>query len=178
MHVTISSSFMILTWIAIALLTLGLIGCLRNLQLLSKSIEDRLQSPARPKPGDTVRLPPQLASEIENGRDVLLLFVQAECSSCLRALNAILEPVSATRATLMVLWKGDRHPDYATVGMPFSTEAFSALNVALTPFGLLVHDSKIIVSSTLGSADSVEKLLKIVDQRDVDQVLRLPSKVE
>ena len=155
------SAFITLTWFAIVLLTLGVIGCLRNIQLLSKSIEDRLQSPARLKPGDTVQVPQQLKDHLADDEHTLMLFVQAECSSCLAAIREVLPAMPPDAKDVIVLWKGDRHPDYATLGLPFSHEAFRKLNIGVTPFAVVLRDSRVVLSSSLGSITSINRVLEV-----------------
>lgn len=152
------SSFMTLTWAAILLLTLGLVGCLRNIRMLSHDIDARLQSPVRVKAGDKVLLPPSVELD-DSFRNVALLFLQAQCRSCITALEAFTTLFEGMQEMyLMPLWKGDPHPDYADVGTPHAGEAFRALNVGLTPYIVLLDGDTVVLSSRVGSSTDINRV--------------------
>lgn len=158
-----SLSFVIITWIAIALLTLGLVGCIRYVKLLDANIDERLQSPARLKPGDTVYLPQELSDRVSPAKLTVLLFVQAGCSTCLAALERIQQVAGdLDHMTLLALWKGDAHPKFEGVGVPNSTDAFQALHVAVTPFLVFLHNNEVVMSAALGSKQALAQVEGII----------------
>lgn len=163
------ASFVLVTWMAIALLTLGIIGCIRNLRLLSETIETRLQSPARLKAGDRVRVPAHLQAAVGATSFTALLFLQAECPSCLTALETLKKAVERYPQTeLAVLWKGDPHPGFADVGVPHAVDAFRAMNVGLTPFFVVLRDDTVILSSRVGSRDDLDGVQDVLAQYNSD----------
>lgn len=155
---TFTAAFVITTWIALLLLTLGVVGCLRNIKLLAEAIDARLQSPVRVTAGDRVSLP-AVYDRPPGTAFSALLFVQAECGSCLLALERLREALTGrSDIDLLVLWKGDRHPKYAQVGIPHATDAFRSLNVGLTPYFVLLSDDKVVMASRAGSSEHLERI--------------------
>lgn len=156
---TFEASFIIVTWVIIALLTLGLMGCIRMIRQLSDSIDTRLQSPLRLEAGHRVRLPSQFSKAADQNEYSALLFVQAECTFCLKALDYLTSVVHDLPTThLLVFWRGDRHPRFADVGMPHAGDAFHTLHISLTPFFVLLKDDVVLISSRVGSTETLDKV--------------------
>ncbi|WP_114592046.1 hypothetical protein [Euzebya pacifica] len=149
------TSFAVLTWMAIAVLTAGLVGCLRALSALRASVEDRMGTPRRLAVGDTIRLPAGLLST-RTERRCALLFVRAGCRSCETALERLTPCMDEMPdAELLVLWQGE--PDPRWPGVPQAAEAFEALNVGVVPFFALLEGNRVIARGGLGSRELLDR---------------------
>lgn len=149
------TSFAVLTWLVLALLTAGLVGCLRALSALRASIEDRMGTPRRLAVGDTVRLPAGLAAS-RTERLCAMLFVRAGCRSCEAALERFSPHLSGSPGReLLVLWQGD--PDPRWPGVPQAQDAFEALSVGVVPFFALLDGDRVIARGGLGSRELLDR---------------------
>lgn len=160
------TSFLIITWAVIALLALGLAGCLRAIRTLSIRLDDAHRSPRRLEVGDALSVPPTVTDGAGGARHLGLLFATASCVTCRTAVDA-LHPVAAALdgVVLQVLWGEEPPAGYEDVGLAHQREVFHALRVPVTPL-LVVVDTTTSTVAARGLLGSPEEL------RRAEQVLR------
>lgn len=154
------TSFLIITWVVIALLALGLAGCLRAIRTLSLRLDDAYQSPRRLQVGDALAVPPSVAAAAGAARHVALLFATASCAACTTAVDA-LQPVTADldEVALQVLWGEEPPAGYEGVGLAHQREVFQTLRVPVTPLLVVVDTttSTVVARGLLGSPDELRR---------------------
>lgn len=174
------TSFLIITWVVIALLALGLAGCLRAIRTLSIRLDDAHQSPRRLQVGDALSVPPTVTDVAGGARHLGLLFATASCATCRTAVDA-LRPVVDDLAgvALQVLWGEESPPGYEDVGLAHQREVFQALRVPVTPLLVVVDTatSTVAARGLLGSPDELrraeEVLRAVAGRRDAVPADRL-----
>ena len=152
------TSALIVTWIALVLLSFVVAGLVRQVHALSSGGAAR-QGPAGLRAGDAAV-----------GLDVLgvegpavLLFLRATCSTCVEVLDAATAEVGG-RMPVAAVYEG-RAPDVppGVVAVGEQGRLFSAYGALATPFAVLVGpDGRIAAATPVGSRDAVHHLLAAV----------------
>jgi hypothetical protein len=170
--VSFETSALILTWVAIAMLALAMAGLLRQIRTLAATV-----APGITQLGPTIGLPaPQL-----NGREArwpnsaILVFLDAGCQTCEQLIPRLtaLSDIHGGQLTFVAVFRGD-----AVLPVGSSLEilanqqsAFDSFRVPVTPFGVAVASSGLIVAARpIGSAKALEELVEGVRERSLENV--------
>ena len=81
-------ALLLLSWVALTILTVGVIGLARAVNMLHSRIAEGVVGPRRLTAGDTVQLPSGLRESLTQDA-VLILFVTAGCQSCVQAVKEL-----------------------------------------------------------------------------------------
>ncbi|KAB8165742.1 hypothetical protein FH609_015100 [Streptomyces sp. 3MP-14] len=158
-----TTSALILSWVAIALLALVVSGLVRQVHQLSRGQVVREQGRLGVTPGSAAPGADALREEnlLADGAETLLLFLSAECRTCAEVLAeaARLEAPPAVRA----IYAGAAPPATADAGVRFAEhrpDLFTAYDAIATPFAVLVGPTgRVVRSEPLGSAAALGALL-------------------
>lgn len=151
---------LLLTWLAIVLLSFVVAGLVRHVHRLSAGHGPAPMAPDVPAgalaPGFNRLSPPP-------ARALLLLFLSNDCSSCAAALAELRKLADRTRYAVRVLFPGAPMAGAETCGVPVyahEAELFDAYGVPATPFAVVVEPSGHLRSAApVGSAQAVRALL-------------------
>ena len=152
-----TTSALILSWVAIALLALVVSGLVRQVHQLSRGHVVRSPGRLGVTPGSAA---PHADELLAGDGKTLLLFLSAECRTCADVLAAAgrLDGPPAVRA----VYAGDA-PAAPAAGVPVTgnrPDLFTAYDAIATPFAVLVGaDGRVVRSEPLGSADALGDLV-------------------
>lgn len=151
------TSALIVTWVALVLLSFVVAGLVRQVHALSSGGAAR-QAPAGLRAGDAAV-----------GLDLLgvagpavLLFLRSTCSTCVEVLEAAAG--GAGRMPVAAVYEG-RVPEVppGVVAVGEQSRLFSAYGALATPFAVLVGpDGRITAATPVGSSEAVRHLLAAV----------------
>jgi hypothetical protein len=158
------TSGLILSWIAILLLTLVVSGLVRQVHALSNGTVGRPASvglrPGSPAPGFRDLAPPSPAT-------LVLLFLDHACATCDQLLDEAAEQVQRTHAVLRALYR-DTVPSKAAE-LPITVlgqqeDLFDRYDAIATPFAVMIDETgRIRRSEPVGSRAALRHLLHQVD---------------
>lgn len=155
-----TTSALLLSWVAIALLALVVSGLVRQVHQLSRGGVVRSAGRLGVAPGSAA---PHADELLAADRETLLLFLSAECRTCAEVLAAAgrLDGPHAVRA----VYAGDA-PPATEAGVPVTEnrpDLFTAYDAIATPFAVLVGTTgRVVRSEPLGSADALGDLVAAV----------------
>jgi hypothetical protein len=170
----IEAAAILLSWIAIAILTAAVAACVRALRFQEARVLQLLAQPRRLTPGDRLTLPRSLAGGIPQAGSVLLLFGTAECGSCREALRdlAARHGADPSLPRLVAAFRGAAPPDVP--GLPVTVvdhqaQAFEELHLGLLPFAVLLRDDEVIAAGAVGSEQSIDELWRTVERTSTQE---------
>ena len=165
-----TTSALLLSWVAIALLALVVSGLVRQVHQLSRGGLARAPGRLGVTPGSAAPHADDLLADdvLAEGRDTLLLFLSAECRTCAEVL-AEAARLDATATAVRAVYAGQAPttaPDGTgtdggavpvTEGRP---DLFTAYDAIATPFAVLVGPTgRVVRSEPPGSAAALRALL-------------------
>lgn len=157
----VRDSLLVLTWIALALLALGLVGLSRAVNLLAKRLAEGVVSPRRITEGDRLALPDLGVPEQGVG---LLAFVTKECASCHRAVDVFQAYARINSGVILtVLWRGDAPSPFVGSGPVQQGTLFDELHVGFTPFAVLTVDGIVVETAAVGSPSALGRFAASLD---------------
>lgn len=167
-----TTSALIATWAAIALLALVVSGLIRQVHQLSRTAPHRPGrvglAPGAPAPGlDAARPDPgELDGLLTPGRAALLLFLDADCRTCGQVLAeagawAVRQgDGTAPRVVALYAGAGPQDDEGAVPVRAHRPELFTAYDVPATPYAVAVDpERRILRSEPLGSPTALLRLL-------------------
>ena len=159
---SVTAAALILAWVVIAVLTLALAAVVRVVRLQESRLQQLISEPRRLLPGDDLKLPTALRDAIGDHDVVLLLFVKAECRTCLKAISTVVHWSAGQERTVpfVVLWQGRARPIAPpTISLDEQQRVFDELRIGLMPFAVLLNGPTVVASGAVGSTPAVYDLL-------------------
>jgi hypothetical protein len=157
---TLEASALILAWLAIALLSFAVAGLARQLRILANAGERNTRiGPPIGKPA------PAFSSFVGNAPGTkMLLFVDAICPSCIKALN-VADQLSFDYPNLRFIAVFDGEPNgyqpERVQVIPNASEAFGDYRVAVKPLAVVVGgDGSVLGSQPIGGEDALRGFAK------------------
>ena len=158
------TSALILSWIAILLLSLVVSGLVRQVHALSSGAVGRPASvglrPGSPAPRFRDLAPPSPAT-------LVLLFLDQGCATCAHLLDEAADQGQRTEAVLRVLYREAVPPQAAELPMTVlgeQADLFDRYDVVATPFAVVIDDAgRVRRSEPVGSQVALRQLLDQVD---------------
>lgn len=164
-------SALALSWIAIALLALGMAGLLRQLRELS----ERVQNPGMMPERFEQRVVEELARlNLRVSEHSVVLFADAECVSCKEVIPQFEKMAAAVPEWNFVLMfaadasgSTDRSPVHVVRD---ASAAFARLRIPLTPFVVLTDEvGEIVQASPVGSTELLDDFMAVAKERFADE---------
>jgi hypothetical protein len=147
-------SALLLSWVAILLLSLVVAGLVRQVHALGQG----------PRPTALGLAAGSLAPGFERFGPGLLLFLSADCGACPDVLAAA-ESLS-TSEPVHALFSGAALSCDRVSGHPQESALFEAYKIPATPFAVIVGESgRVTVSEPVGSAGALRELLELEASR-------------
>lgn len=153
----VTTSALLLAWVAIALLAMAMAGLLRqvgDLQHRGHRLTDRV-GPALHSPA-----PPLRAGSV---RGKILVFASEHCATCETLLREIENPLRLrTAPEILAVYRHEGGASAARVRSVFGeSEAFELYGVTLTPFAVAIDSNGIVVAARLiGSTSDLEDFVE------------------
>ncbi|GAA3850722.1 hypothetical protein [Streptomyces sedi] len=161
-----TTSALILSWVAIALLSLVVSGLVRQVYQLSRGVPVRAPGRLGVAPGSSAPHADELLAPdvLAEGRETLLLFLSAECRTCAEVLAEAGRPGTAPAVRAVYAGDAPASTDAAdAAGVPVTErrpDLFTAYDAIATPFAVLVGPAgHVMRSEPLGSAAALRELL-------------------
>lgn len=159
------TSALLLSWVAIAILSFAVSGLIRQVRYLSAG--SQAPTPRRlgpPTGAELSKLVPQLGLHAD---DALLVFADADCEMC----EALIDELKSIRRSpggrVHVLYrdaatKSNGNADLDIRGQQI--KAFEALSIPVTPFGVVIKSGKVDVATPLGSVEQLRHIVAEVER--------------
>jgi hypothetical protein len=165
-------SAILLTWVAIALLSLAVAGLLRQVRLLSNQPRvgsvQMVSTERGPLAGHDLGSLQQLRSEA--GKPSVVLFASGDCQVCSDRFSD-LEQVAGREDNidfrLVVPHQANGFKSSEIVVLENEQELFSRLEIPVTPFGLaLGAEGRIVAAGPVGSSAAIGHLVSAVGEKE------------
>lgn len=157
----LTTSLLVLAWIAIALLAFavaGLLGQVRDLRSSGTSI-----APV----GPAVGMPAPPIAGVPYEKRAILIFADEGCPTCEVILPEVVALARTASEQFVALFKETAKPLQGVLTLSDQEEAFSAFDVRLTPFAVAIDPmGNVVRAAPLGSrADFDHFVAPLIDQR-------------
>lgn len=147
-----TTSALVLTWLALALLALALAGVVRQLMVVTRRL-----IPVHPGgPMRNVPAPPLEGVDgmFRDGNSVVLLFVDESCPTCVIAVSELDRVATDTEAELsfVSVYPGRSSGNGASAGQTIENQslAFARFQIPVTPYAVFVKDGLIVAAQPVG----------------------------
>lgn len=166
---SLESSALLLAWAVIVLLTFGMAGLLRQMRFLTQALRDRGETSVQAIGAPSVEIgraaPAELADVIDTREPAVVVFSSGECGSCTERLSDLESLSSPDQVALVAVYAKDgiASNSHRISKREGRYDLFSKLGITMTPFGIAVdHTGVIVHARALGSRDSVRELLSAI----------------
>lgn len=153
----VTTTALLLAWLAILILALAMAGLLRQLE------EIRHQLPrAGRRLGPALNQPAPSIQGLEIGEPMLLIFADQHCLTCERLLDALEADPDRFDLNVVALYRRDVMPNRPRIlTLVGQHEAFARFGITLTPFAVLIDAlGSVVVADVVDSIEALDRLVQ------------------